>query len=729
MTDNIDNLEMTEVKKNRFWFRASLILTALFIFIGICVGLGSAATCNGTGNVINSTTISNGCTIDTSGVYSMAQGTYVFNGTSTGVMRIQASNVWLNMNGSTLIGNNSGESAPNLRGIYSNNRINVSIFNGTIIGYRNGIELDNISNSNFYNMTFFGGRNAWVITGSGGTNSSNLSFYNSLFLNQSNCVFFQNAIGISIYNNSFSNTTLCLSSDIASSLLANGSIYNNTFIGPSSTNYHITMNNVTNVNIYNNRFYNNTRFGFISLDDPAMNVYITNNTFDLHDRAIYFADWGNNILIQGNTFNNSYLNADFYEAPIVMQGQRGIASSVQNWTNLSIINNGFYNFGCNGIVLRDVFNLNVSGNYFNQDLNFLLTKPYSCFNEPFTAIFIHEAYKGFIPSGSLASDNYTVASNHSSSNIFVTQNTFSNVNVYLRTQGTSNVNTDISNYWYKSYWNYFSLDRDEFWISNDWNNLTVLFNSSASGQGGPLLTTFYSTAAGSRPIFNVSITKDYEYYLRINVTNGNLLGLFNKSNALISFSNGSVACSNVNSCDNNINITLTPNNYSYVFDNANLTEGVSRSNFPLTFNSQSQFRKTISSSIVPVNNLPVIFSATCNNIGNVYYTDTTGSRTRFDGDNFCANEQLTFTTLSNLGQGASFDLEYGCDTFAETGFSLIMILSSLAILVFMLTFIYRKGIAEIEIGDIVILAIGVIITVVFWNVAGQNLGGACGPVV
>ena len=127
--NKLTELEEIEIKKNKFWFRASLLLTALIIFIGICVGIGSAATCNGTGNVINSTTISNGCTLNTAGTYNFATGTYNLNGTSSGGIDIQASNILLECNNSLIFGNWSANGNNAFIGIRIKDRLNVTLNN------------------------------------------------------------------------------------------------------------------------------------------------------------------------------------------------------------------------------------------------------------------------------------------------------------------------------------------------------------------------------------------------------------------------------------------------------------------------------------------------------------------------------------------------------------------------------------------------------------------------
>lgn len=70
------------------------------------------------------------------------------------------------------------------------------------------------------------------------------------------------------------------------------------------------------------------------------------------------------------------------------------------------------------------------------------------------------------------------------------------------------------------------------------------------------------------------------------------------TNALIYFSNNSVACSDINTCDDNINITLTPNSFSYVLDEYNLTIGASdRANDPIWTPSTGLMNNSLNDSV------------------------------------------------------------------------------------------------------------------------------------
>ncbi|MDD5191968.1 MAG: LamG domain-containing protein [Candidatus Nanoarchaeia archaeon] len=104
-----------------------------------------------------------------------------------------------------------------------------------------------------------------------------------------------------------------------------------------------------------------------------------------------------------------------------------------------------------------------------------------------------------------------------------------------------------------------------------------------------------------------------ETYILLNNTNSTdsyMLQIYNLTNALIYYSNNSIAgSSNINSNDGDINITLTPSNYSYVLDNFNMTEGTSREKSPVWFSYSDGNIRNISSNLTDtINNLTVIIN-------------------------------------------------------------------------------------------------------------------------
>lgn len=103
-----------------------------------------------------------------------------------------------------------------------------------------------------------------------------------------------------------------------------------------------------------------------------------------------------------------------------------------------------------------------------------------------------------------------------------------------------------------------------------------------------------------------------------NITGGTNLLAFNK--------NGSIyGSSNINDNDGNINITLPPKNATYVLDNYNLTEGVTRENSPLWISSSTTTEKHIASNLTNTINTTVVLNvADCDTLGSISYTSDTG---------------------------------------------------------------------------------------------------------
>jgi len=65
-----------------------------------------------------------------------------------------------------------------------------------------------------------------------------------------------------------------------------------------------------------------------------------------------------------------------------------------------------------------------------------------------------------------------------------------------------------------------------------------------------------------------------------------------------------------------------------------------------------------------------------------------------------------------------------CTASTNASFRLIMIFAGLMIILVVGLFVWRQGM-EITLGQIIILAVTLILGVVFWQAAGQNLGSVC----
>ena len=149
------------------------------------------------------------------------------------------------------------------------------------------------------------------------------------------------------------------------------------------------------------------------------------------------------------------------------------------------------------------------------------------------------------------------------------------------------------------------------------------------------LTNILSSGINGQYEFNFTIDRNYQYWLRnsIGSTSKNFnitLSFFNLTNALIYLNNGSVACSNINNCDGDLNISLTLNNYSYVLENFNVTEFYQRQNSPVHFTTAStNLLKRLRNNLTQDINSTIIFNVTipdCSKIGVIRYNSSVYSK-------------------------------------------------------------------------------------------------------
>lgn len=168
-------------------------------------------------------------------------------------------------------------------------------------------------------------------------------------------------------------------------------------------------------------------------------------------------------------------------------------------------------------------------------------------------------------------------------------------------------------------------------------------------------------------------------FTNVNASFNGELHLRGLTNALIYNSNGTVYGSTVISDnDGNVNVTLPAGNDTYVLDEFNLSEGTTRTNNPITLTTSSDdTSKTFTSTLQDTINQTRIEVdvASCNRLGSVTYTSTTGSHTDSwnGGDATCSSRRLVLTidgienganTLSISYNSASMDI---CEGFGDAG--------------------------------------------------------------
>ena len=149
-----------------------------------------------------------------------------------------------------------------------------------------------------------------------------------------------------------------------------------------------------------------------------------------------------------------------------------------------------------------------------------------------------------------------------------------------------------------------------------------------------------------------TLSNEYGYYEN-KVTGQNFnVSIDNLSNALIYYSNNSIAgSSNIQDNDGNINITLTPNNYSYVLDEFNLTEGVTRTKSPLWFSFSTTEEKHIASNLTDTINATIIFNVRSCDIKSITYISDSGIS--YGTGYSCNNKIVTIGVLNYIDPATS----------------------------------------------------------------------------
>lgn len=706
------------------------------VFLGLVVlvsGVGSSVEC---GNIPT-----DDCTVSVSTTF--AFGAYYFNDTNTnGAIKINGSNLNLDFNGSILQGNFTSNS----RGLYLTGD-NITITNFTIRNYNQNVRSDTSLN-NTLRVGTIGNATGWAInhvtsnystidnllfTESSGTTAivslSSSSFsqvINSNFTNINLSILLVNyAENITIKDNSFFNVTKGVYRATSALNLNNLNVINNTvekaegfveIYGSSGSfnNINISLNNFNEFKFKDNNF----KVPIYLKDVFGGNNIINYNNFNNLSVSIHLKN-GSGFLLSNNNFSNMLYNFDSYADGIYLV--RG--------NNITIINNNFNNLGCTGVLSVGVNNLNISYNVFDTNISSNIANQVNCAYEPISAIKVAQLYKTWTGDGNTPTVyNITTLQEYSAQNISIYGNTISdNIPVLLKSQGITNLMTDISSYWYKKFQLSFLTQPTELYINNNWNNITTIRNNTDyfhnSGTNYFVSSSIIlgegnqSSLNGAK--FRFTITKEYELYN--NTYNfANLIPLFNKTNSLIYFSNGSVACSNIATCDNNINITLTPNNYSYVLDNFNLTEGVTRQFSPISVSGTST-SKTITSQLSQAINATVIVDVSQCSFKATYE----GSNIQEDS---CADGQATFTLIDIPASESFLELSYldlNCSSNTGASIAIILIFSALAIvaITFIIVMKFKEG--ELDVKILIIVFIALIVGLVLFTQIAQLTGSVC----
>jgi hypothetical protein len=531
-----------------------------------------------------------GCIVSANTTFT--KNTYYLNGSTSGAISFRLANGTLDCNGSTFVGNYTSNPESDLRGLvisgvanYSNSIIKNCIFQNyqTVLystaGHSN-IVLNNISVLN--------GRWGFRILGTG---LKNLVINNSLFdtTNESSVLIdlttysntnitiqntnFNNSLRFGIEevdggNNYIFNNTFSTNNNIgAIKLSANDTRVNrNLFIGSAIRNSN-DIRLFSNNNIISNNSFSYTQYGIYFLGTNPSNIIIINNTFYNGDQGSFIRN-ANNISFINNSVSNMTQNYDSYN----------VGLKIFNSTNILVEGNNFSDIATVGVLSQGSYNISIKNNsfYFIPLLlrdNYLANDGY----EPRCAVQSTKFYKGFFPSYG----NY---------NLTLTNNFFdTNTPCYVQLENQTIFNNDLTNYWYRSFNvlnNVNSLR--EFYVPNNQENLSNFQSSpnyifrvggSNIGNGCSLGTCLYLTYLES---------KNYSLYKNINLTNSFQINIYNLTNNIVLFDNGTTTY--ITGTNKNYNMTLASNQYVYIYKNIsavvfnlfNLYNSTNITNFNLT---------------------------------------------------------------------------------------------------------------------------------------------------
>lgn len=588
----------------------------------------------------NSTIGTTSCTVSAS--LTLSGGVYYYNstgtGTTDGVMYISGSNLVLDGNGSTLIGNGSGA------GIYQTTtaRANVTIKNITFVNYYRGMFIRNEENSTFRDLTVY-----------------NSTTYGLLFRNIDKSLIYNNRI----FGNS-SNTAVGLQSGIS---LDSASDYNNVTNNFAEKMYWGFYLTGVSSNYFSNNVVNNSYYGYIAdvglINNSFSNSIINNASVSIRLRSGYNNSILNNYInkyllvgfqLSNETNSNVSGNALIGLSPFV-NGTQGIllqANSTLNKIESNNLNFSTYAIWLdsgsvyNNISFNSVYNTtwsSITDSNFGNSIN---TRATANFNQFFNNSVYNSGWNAFDIDSSynFIYYNYVTGSNHGDLDFYdssysssdsnynlVYRNTFVNslgnsivsiaggnnnfTNNFISSnspytgivnQGNSSINKN--NYFFNNtIANYcdgiFSSSNNSIYLENSFINISCnvfyVKGESYSNYNDTSVYQYNFVDNGLTKISVVNNTGLFNYYPRTDFNSLFInssksfysisISLFNQSNAL--FHNGTNLCtgssSNIADNDGNINITLLPSGSCYVLDNFNLTEGTTRTNSPLSITSLS----------------------------------------------------------------------------------------------------------------------------------------------
>ncbi|MEM5771961.1 MAG: NosD domain-containing protein [Candidatus Aenigmatarchaeota archaeon] len=294
-------------------------------------------------------------------------------------ININASDVILDCNAKSIIGNNEG------KGIFSISKNNITIKNCLISNYEDGIELISTSNALIINNSILNNNDDGLDLdmSSSFINATQNTFYNNSYgvvlTNVENSNIFNNTFilninaSVAIYSNS--ETNYIFSNDISSSIIGIGTwlVNSNQIYENFITNTSIGIFSLTsNLSLISENNISNSIIG-IYLNESYNNIFDNNFISNTNSYGIYFYNSSNNFIINSTVSNCSYgiyltgTNYNFVENNTVSNTISDAISAYDSY-NLVIKNNIISNIDSYGIYFDNIYNSSIENNFiFNTD--------------------------------------------------------------------------------------------------------------------------------------------------------------------------------------------------------------------------------------------------------------------------------------------------------------------------------------------------------------------------
>ena len=663
---------------NRYLILFTFCFCLVVIFAGGVFGAECGATPTDNCNVSVSTTF------DTD--------TYNLNGSISGAIQINSNNVVLDCSGSTIQGNLSTLYV----GIFVSGLENITIKNCNFEKYQKGIWTESPSVNRRVNITIMNNTFDNLTIGTGGIINAD-NFDESLISDNTFLNINYTAIRIHSTDNTLvENNIVNITGDNFAGIFNDGrnnNISHNVFYLDNDNTVALRIEQDGANDMSNNLYLNNTingngsGFGHISTEFNFDNAFVNNTFYNLFRgmEALY-----NNTLVQGNNFTDC---------------QRAITMASIDRNNTISSNNivgGIFSMRIVGSQDNTITLNNISdttNTAFFMDTNANNTFSFNSFTN------VVAQYKTFNTGATIKFENITLSETVKdiTNNIFLYTATSSSRNQFNVTLAPNQ-----------------EIQVQDYSCTVPFDSFNFVFGNLCSG-------------TSNNTDWQINKTSDFVLFQSNNANNVNINISSGLTNALIFNTNGSIyGSSTISENDGNINITLPPNNSTFVLDNFNLTEGITRTNSPLGFSSSSRTIKRITSSLTDTITATVIVNIPqSERLIRISYTSDTGTFTQIFSRSditFSGNTaQITIVGIEPATSSNVLRLVYGCSATERSTLIAIKIFASLAIVIFSITMFFKDGKMNALNGrQIIMVFVGIIIGVVMVSVIADSLFSYCG---